>query len=240
MSIAERAYNSTTRGNRAKESDEDRLYRLATMHNKILRMIEQVNDARTFLQCRNAINAYANEVGKNSLDVAKLNGKLTERIKSVAQDTQKTIEKISAEIEAVKNDKFIESAEVLQELNVQSEHRLLQFMMQLGANNGGNTGSRRRVGNWVKDATRADALALIKLASFPQFAECFSNKQKQIILEKSKNPAEVIFEKNKEPVLAEKGQELGKFYMKSFNLRNVMKKISNEESAYYFDDNEEE
>ena len=50
MSIAERAYNSTTRGNRAKESDEDRLYRLATMHNKILRMIEQVNDARTFLQ----------------------------------------------------------------------------------------------------------------------------------------------------------------------------------------------
>lgn len=240
MSIAEKAYNSTTRGNRAKESDEDRLYRLATMHNKILRMIEQVNDARTFLQCRNAINAYANEVGKNSLDVAKLNGKLTERIKSVAQDTQKTIEKISAEIEAVKNDKFIESAEVLQELNVQSEHRLLQFMMQLGANNGGNTGSRRRVGNWVKDATRADALALMKLASLPQFAECFSNKQKQIILEKSKNPAEVIFEKNKEPVLAEKGQELGKFYMKSFNLRNVMKKISNEESAYYFDDNEEE
>lgn len=239
--IAERAYNSTrTNKTNKSESAEDKAYRLSREYNSIFRMIEKVNDAKTFVQCRNAIASYGHEAGKNSLDVMKLTEKLNARIKTIAHDTQQNIDRISAEIDKIKNEKFEEPVEILQELNAQAEHRLLQFMMQMGTNNDNNTGNRRRVGNWVVQADRADAIALMKLASLPQYTECFTSKQKQIILEKSKNPAEVIFEKNKEPVLAEKGQELGKFYMKSFNLRNVMKKISNEESAYYFDDNEEE
>lgn len=234
MSIAERIYR--TNKNKT-ESAEDRAYRLAREHNAILRRIEQVNDARTFLQCRNAINAYANEAGKNSLEVMRLVDKLNKCIRLIMNDTQQNIDKLNAEIEAVKNDKFIESAEVLQELNTQVEHRLLQFMMKLGTNNDGNTGNRRKIGNFVFQADRADAIALMKLASLPQYADCFTTKQKSMILEKSNNPAEVVFEKNKELLLAEKSSQLGKEYMKAMNIRNTLKKIGNTE-GYYFKEGE--
>lgn len=230
-SIAERAFNST----RTKaESAEDKAYRLSREYNSILRLIEKVNDAKTFVQCRNAINAFAQETGKNSLDVIKLTEKLNDRIETVAHDTQENIDKINAEIERIKNEKFEEPVEVLQELNVKAEQRLLQFMMQLGANNAGN---RRRVGNFVIQADRADAIALMKLATLPQYESCFTTKQKQIIVERSKNPAEVVFEKNKEPLLAEKSSQLGKDYMKAMNIRNTLKKVSNAE-GYYFKEGE--
>ena len=232
MSYAERAYNST-RGNRTKETPEDRAYRLAKKYNSILKLIENVTDARSFLQCRNTIASYGHEAGENSLDMVKLNGKLNERIKVVTNETQASIDRLSSEIDEIKNEKFEESVEVLQELNAKAEHRLLQFMVQMGTSNDKNTGNRRRVGNWVVQADRADALALMKLASLPQYMNCFTTKQKEVILEKSKSPAEVVFEKNKEPMLAEKSAQLGKEYMKAMNLRNTMKKLSNAE-GYYF------
>ena len=234
-SIAERAYNSTRANKTNKtESAEDRAFRLAQKHNSILRLIETVTDARSYLQCRNTISSFAKEAGENSLDVVKLNGKLTDRIKVVTQETQASIDKLSAEIEEVKNDKFIESADVLQELNTLAEHRLMQFLMQLGTN---NTGNRRRVGNWVVQADRADACALMKLASLPQYMNYFTTKQREIILEKSKSEAEVIWERNKEPLIAEKNARLGQLYMKSLNVRNVLKKVSNAE-GYYFKEGE--
>ena len=122
----------------------------------------------------------------------------------------------------------------------EAEHKTLQFLMQLGSNSDGGTGNRRRIGNFVANADRADAIALMRISTLPQFAQCFTAKQKQIVLEKSKNPAELVFERNKEPLLAEKGTELGKLYMRAFNLRNIQKKIGNEENHYYFNDDGEE
>ena len=238
-SIAERAYNSTrTNKTNKSESAEDKAYRLSREYNSIFRMIEKVNDAKTFVQCRNAIASYGHEAGKNSLDVMKLTEKLNARIKTIAHDTQQNIDRISAEIDKIKNEKFEEPVEILQELNAQAEHRLLQFMMQMGTNNDNNTGNRRRVGNWVVQADRADAIALIKLASLPQYTECFTSKQKQIIVEKSKSPAEAVWERNKEPMLAEKSSQLGKEYLKAMNIRNVQKQITNTENKYYFKESE--
>lgn len=236
MSYAERILSNRTNKNKT-ESAEDRAYKLAREHNAILRRIEQVNDARTFIQCKNVISAYANKVGKNSIDVVRLNGKLNERIKVVTNETQASIDRLSSEIDKIKNDKFVESADVLQEVNTQAEHRLLQFMMKLGTNNDGGTGNRRKIGNFVFQADREDAIALMRMASLPQYAEFFTTKQKSIILEKSKNPAEVVFEKNKEPLLAEKSSQLGKKYMKAMNIRNTLKKIGNTE-GYYFKEGE--
>lgn len=128
--IAERAYNSTrTNKTNKSESAEDKAYRLSREYNSIFRMIEKVNDAKTFVQCRNAIASYGHEAGKNSLDVMKLTEKLNARIKTIAHDTQQNIDRISAEIDKIKNEKFEEPVEILQELNAQAEHRLLQFMM---------------------------------------------------------------------------------------------------------------
>ena len=239
--IAERVYNNNrTKRNMTRETAEDKVYKIARMYNNILHNIDKVSDAKSYLQVRNAINAFAKEVGKESVDVTRLRSKLNERIKTVSTELDKSIKALNTEIDKIRNDKLVEPVERLEELNSQAEHKTLQFLMQMGNNNDGGVGNRRKVGNFVVNADRADAIALMKIASLPQFAQCFSSKQKQIILEKSKNPAESVFEKNKEPLLQEKGAELGKLYMRSFNLRNVQKKIGNEENQYYFSENTEE
>lgn len=242
MGLAERVYNNNKikRNKNRTESPDDKAYRLARMYNNILRNIEMVSDAKTFLQVRNEISAYAHGAGKESVDVARLRSKLNERIKKVTTELDDSINALNAEIDRIKSDKFEESAEQLQELTTQAEHRTLQFLIQMGNNNDGGVGNRRRVGNWVKNATRVDALALMKVASIPQYAQCFSTKQKQSIVEKSRNPAELVFERNKEPLLQEKHSELGKAYMKSLNLHNALKKIGNTEKAYYFNEDTEE
>lgn len=242
MGLAEQVYNNNKikRNKNRTESPDDKAYRLARMYNNILRNIEMVSDAKTFLQVRNEISAYAHEAGKESVDVARLRSKLNERIKKVTTELDDSINALNAEIDKIKGDKFEESSEQLQELITQAEHRTLHFLMQMGNNNDGGVGNRRRAGNFVANADRADAIALMKIASLPQYAQCFSSKQKQIILEKSKNPAEIVFERNKEPLLQEKHSELGKAYMKSLNLRNALKKIGNTEKAYYFNEDTEE
>lgn len=232
--IAESAYYANKRDRRKKESDADRAYRLSRVYNSIFSKIDKVSDAKSYIETRNAINVFASEVGKDSTDIYKLNKKLAERMQSVYDEIETNILKITREIETLKNEKIVEPDEVLQGLNAKAEHRLLQFMMQLGLNNDKNTGNRRKVGNFVAQADRADAIALMKLASLPQYAECFTTKQKQTISEKSRNPAEVVFEKNKQPLLAEKSAELGKLYMRGFNIRNVKKRIANSENNYYF------
>lgn len=236
--FVKKLHNNNRTGNKKQESPEDRTYRLARTYNSILHSIEKVSDAKTYVQTRNLINSFAHEAGKNSLDAIKLTEKLNSRIENVAHDTQQNIDRISAEIDKIKNEKFEEPVEILQELNAQAEHRLLQFMMQMGTNNDNNTGNRRRVGNWVVQADRADAIALMKLASLPQYTECFTSKQKQIIVEKSKSPAEAVWERNKEPMLAEKSSQLGKEYLKAMNIRNVQKQITNTENKYYFKESE--
>ena len=229
MSYAERAYNST-RGNRTKETPEEKAYRLATMHNKILRTIENVTDARSYLQCRNVINAYAKETGEHSLDVVKLNGKLNDRIRIVAQDTLNNIDRISAEIDKIKKDKFQESIDVLRELNVRKENKLLEIMLTMGNVEDAN---RRRLGNYVKNCDRVTALALSQMSSLPQYSNLFSEKMKRLIAENTKSEAEVVWERNKEVLLAEKSSQLGKQYMKSLNLRNALKKVGSAESYYF-------
>ena len=238
--FVKKLHNNNRTGNKKQESPEDRTYRLARTYNSILHSIEKVSDAKTYVQTRNLINSFAHEAGKNSLDAIKLTEKLNSRIENVAHDIQENIDRINAEIDKIENDRLIEPVEKLQELSTRAEQRLLHFMMQLGTNNDGNTNNRRKIGNFVKQADRVDAIALMKLASLPQYMDYFTTKQKETLLEKSKNPAEIVFERNKEQLLKEKHNELGRMYMKAFNLRNVLKKIGNTEKAYCFTEGQED
>lgn len=228
--FARRVYNSNKPNRNRTESPEEKAYRLATMHNEILRTIENVTDARSYLQCRNVINAFAKEAGKNSLDVVKLNGKLNDRIRIVAHDIQENIDRISAEIDKIKKDKFQESIDVLQELNVRKENKLLEIMLTMGNVEDAN---RRRLGNYVKNCDRVTALALSQMSSLPQYSNLFSEKMKRVIAVNAKSPAEIAWERNKAPLIEEKNAQLGQLYMKSLNVRNVLKKVSNAE-GYYF------
>lgn len=230
--------------NKRKETEEEKAYKMVQKYNSILRMIEKVNDAKTFVQCKNTISSFAKEVGETSLEVIELTGKLNTRIKSVADDIQKNIDKINEEIEEIKKDSLNESTEYLQELNTIAEQRLLQYMIKLDAGKDNNARNKRKIGNYValveKSSDRANAMALVKLATLPQFSDCFTQRQKEIIAEKSLNPAHIVFERNKEMLIKEKSSQLGALYMRAFNIRNIKKKITNADSAFYFNKDREE
>lgn len=227
-------YQSNKKYNRTSETDDERCYRLARMYNNILNEIESISDAKSYVRACNMINTFAYEVGEKSLDVSELKTKLETKLKEVIEQLQTTIDSLSAEIKKIKNEKFIEPVEKIQELSAQAEHKTLEFLMCLGNNKDGNTGNRKKIGDFVLQADRVDALALMKIAVLPQFAQYFTTRQKELIFEKSKNPVQIVFEKNKESLLIEKSAELGKAYMKSFNIRNVMKKNSNTVNSCYF------
>lgn len=237
--VVERAYNYRSK-TKAKETEEEKNYRLSRVYNNIFSSIGNVSDAKTYLQVRNAINAYSREVGRGSVDVTRLTQKLNKRVKELETELNEKIRTLNTEIEKIKNERFEESPEQLQELNAQAEHKTLQILMTLQGNNDKGAGDRRRIGNYVKQADRPQAIALMRIASMPQYSNLFNTKQKEVLVEKSKSEAEVTYERNKAPLLAEKGSELGKLYLKSMNLRNAMKKIGNEENRHYFVDNAEE
>lgn len=238
--VADKAY-AYNHSSKTKETPEERNYRLSLTYNRISSSIEEkVTDARSYVQMRNTINAFAKEVGKNSTDAIRLRTKLNKRVKQIEIELNDRIRELNQEIEEIKNQRLEEPIERLNELNTQAEHKTLQILMTLQGNNDKGAGDRRRIGNYVKQADRPQAIALMRIASMPQYSNLFTTKQREIIVEKSKNPAEVVFQKNKAPLLTEKGSELGKLYLKSMNLRNAMKKIGNEENRHYFVDNAEE
>ena len=232
--FAERVYYSNNKNKRKQhESDEERMWRLVDTYNKIFNTINKVIDAKSYLQVQNSINAYASEVGKADSSVTHLNTKLKKRIKDVQEQLQADIKKLNKEIEKIKAEKLGESMEQLQELQAQSEQRLLQFLMKLKTTKDGIFINRRNIGNWIVNADRADAIALMRLASMPQFSECFTSHQKDLLVEKSKGQAEIIFEENKNKLLTEKGRELGKLYLRDMNIRNTLKNIANSKSVYF-------
>lgn len=237
--FAERVYANNVRNkkNKTEETQAEKNYRLSRIYSHISSSINTVSNASEFLKIRNEINSYAGEAGKEDTSVLRLTNELNSRADRLLAELEEEIRKTNQEMDELRNDRFQESPDQLQALNSQAETRTLQFLLQLGANNDGGLGNRRRIGNWIKEADRANALALLRIASLPQFTHCFSSKQKEIIIEKSKNPAETIWEENKQPILKEKGAQLGKLYMRAFTLKKAMRKIGNSENSYYFGKN---
>ena len=61
-SNAERIYyEHNPKVKQQRENYEERQYRLAQMHNKIFRGIDQINDAKSFMKVKTMLDAYAHE-----------------------------------------------------------------------------------------------------------------------------------------------------------------------------------
>lgn len=233
MSIAERAYNSRV-GNKTNKTEtaEQRTYRLSNMSNNVLHAIEKVDSAQDFIRVRNSISMFSHEAGKGDYRVQMLNKKLSDRMNTLTVETQEEINKLNEEIENLKKTQYNESAEVLKNLREQSDRKMLDIMLSLGTNKNGSNINKRKIGNFVHDADRAMAVALMRLSMMPDYAELFTAKQKEILLDKAKTDTEKKFEQNKEQTLKEKNTKLAQLYMKRFHINNALKQISN--TGYYF------
>lgn len=229
--IAENAYynNRYGRNNSVIEKEEEKLKRKMRERNQILSEIQSIEDAMGYIKQRNAIIKFGKE--NSDTEAYELRKKLDKRIETVMNDLNKKIEKLTEEIEIEKNKTWHEETEVLEYLHRQAEHRMYEIMLKLGTN---DVTLKRQIGAFVSNADRIDAIALTKIAFLPQYEKYFTPRYKDMLAEKVKSKAEIIFEQNKQPILEEKGRELAKYYMRLLNLRNAVKKISYEENQYYF------
>lgn len=238
-SHAERAYyEHNTRAKKQRENMKERQYRLVQLYNKVFNAIGNMKSNKDYIPTRNLLNAFSHECGADSMSVYRLYKELEQKIKDLLVENDKNLQKKQKEIEDVKNITITESLEKLQQLELESNQILYSYMSQLHANGIQENSDRRRIGNFCKNPTRAEAMALQKLMALPQYADYFKENQKKVIFDNAQNPELAKHKELIQPVIEEKQAELGSLYMQGFALRNIQKRFSADLKALQKDGDE--
>lgn len=226
-SNAERAYfERNPKAKKQRENMEERQCRLVQLYNKVFNAIGNMKSNKDYIPTRNLLNAFSHECGADSMSVYRLYKELEQKIKDLLVENDKNLQKKQKEIEDVKNITITESLEKLQQLELESNQILYSYMSQLHVNGIQENSDRRRIGNFCKNPTRAEAMALQKLMALPQYANYFKENQKKVIFDNAQNPDLVKHKELIKPVIEEKQTELGSLYMNGFQLKNIQKHFS--------------
>lgn len=222
--------NSNDRRNNTKTMAEmeRQQEKLVSMYNAVFNAISNMKSSTDHLATRNLLNVFSSEQGVNTVDVYKLRKMLDQKVTELLEANEKQMEIKQTQIAEIKAIRIEESTEQLQRLEYESNGVLYEYMAQLHTNGIQENGDRRRIGNWCKEPTRVQAIALQKLCSLPQYSNYFTDRQKKVIVENAKNPDIVKHEQSIKPLLEQKQSELSKLYMEGFQLRHIQKQVSND------------
>lgn len=219
--------NSNDRRNKTMAEMERQQEKLVSMYNAVFNAISNMKTAKDYLATRNLLNVFSSKDGVNTVDIYKLRKMLDQKVRDLLEQNDKQMEIKQTQIENIKSIKVEESAEQLKKLEYESNNVLYSYMAQL--HNGIQENSdRRRIGNFCKNPTRVEAIALQKLSALPQYSGLFTERQRKVIVENAKNPAVVKHENAMRPLLEQKQKELSALYMEGFTLRNIQKQVSND------------
>lgn len=222
-------FNSNDRPNTKTIAEMERQQeRLVRMYNNLFHAISDMKTAKDYIATRNLLNVFSNEDGVNEIDVYKLRKMLDNKVTELLEANDKQMEIKQKQIAEIKAIRVEESTEQLKKLEYESNGVLYEYMAQLHTNGIQENSDRRRIGNWCKEPTRVQAIALQKLCSLPQYSNYFTDRQKKVIVENAKNPDIVKHEQSIKPLLEQKQSELSKLYMKGFQLRHIQKQVSND------------
>lgn len=224
-------FNSNKRNNNNNKTIaemERQQERLVRMHNSVFNAISNMKTSKEYLATRNLLNVFSKTEGVNTFDVYKLRKMLDGKVTELLETNDKQMEIKQTQIENIKSIKVEESAEQLKKLELESNSILYSYMAQLHANGIQENSDRRRIGNFCKNPTRVEAIALQKLSALPQYSGLFTERQRKVIVENAKNPAVVKHENAMRPLLEQKQKELSALYMEGFTLRNIQKQVSND------------
>lgn len=222
-------FNSNNRRNNKTIAEMERQQeKLVRMYNNLFHAISDMKTSKEYLATRNLLNVFSSTEGVNVVEVHRLRKMLDGKVTELLEANDKKMQNIQKEIENIKSIKVEESAEQLKKLEYESNNVLYSYMAQLHSNGIQENSDRRRIGNFCKNPTRIEAIALLKLCSLPQYSSYFNDRQRKVIVENVKNPDAVKHEKAMQPLLEQKNSELSKLFMEGFALRNIKKKISND------------
>lgn len=223
-------FNSNDRrnnNNKTMAEMERQQEKLVKMYNNVFHAISNMKTSKEYLSTRNLLNVFSSEDGVNTVDIYKLRKMLDSKVIELLEENEKQMQNIQKDIDNIKSIKVEESMEQLKKLEYESNNVLYSYMAQL--HNGIQENSdRRRIGNWCKEPTRIEAVALVKLSSLPQYSNYFTERQRKVIVENAKNPDAVKHERSMQPLLDQKQKELSKLYMEGFQLRHIQKQVSND------------
>lgn len=222
-------FNSNNRPNTKTIAEMERQQeRLVRMYNNLFHAISDMKTSKQYIATRNLLNVFSNEGGVNEIDVYKLRKMLDNKVTELLEANDKQMEIRQKQIAEIKAIRVEESTEQLKKLEYESNGVLYEYMAQLHTNGIQENSDRRRIGNWCKEPTRVQAIALQKLCSLPQYSNYFTDRQKKVIVENAKNPDIVKHEQSIKPLLEQKQSELSKLYMEGFQLRHIQKQVSND------------
>lgn len=222
-------FNSNDRPNTKTIAEMERQQeRLVRMYNNLFHAISDMKTSKQYIATRNLLNVFSNEGGVNEIDVYKLRKMLDNKVTELLEANDKQMEIKQKQIAEIKAIRVEESTEQLKKLEYESNGVLYEYMAQLHTNGIQENSDRRRIGNWCKEPTRVQAIALQKLCSLPQYSNYFTDRQKKVIVENAKNPDIVKHEQSIKPLLEQKQSELSKLYMEGFQLRYIQKQVSND------------
>lgn len=221
-------FNSNNRHNKTMAEMERQQEKLVNMYNNVFFAISHMKTSKEYLATRNLLNVFSNEEGVNTVDIYKLRKMLDSKVIELLEENEKQMEIKQKQIAEIKAIRIEESTEQLKKLEYESNNVLYNFMSQLHANGIQENSDRRRIGNFCKNPTRVQAIALQKLCSLPQYSSYFTDRQRKVIVENAKNPEELKHEQAIKPLLEQKQKELSKLFMEGFALRNIQKQVSND------------
>lgn len=221
-------FNSNNRRNKTMAELEAQQEKLARIHNNVYHAIATMENSKTYIATRNLLNVFSSTEGVNVVEVHRLRKMLDGKVTELLETNDKLMETKQKEIENIKSIKVEENIEQLKKLEYESNNVLYSYMSQLHSNGIQENSDRRRIGNWCKEPTRTQAIALQKLASLPQYSSYFTDRQRNVIVENAKNPDIVKHENAMRPLLEQKQKELSTLYIEGFQLRNIKKRISND------------
>lgn len=221
-------FNSNDRRNKTMAEMERQQEKLVSMYNAVFNAISNMKTSKEYLATRNLLNVFSKTEGVNMVNVYKLRKMLDQKVTDLLEQNDKQMEIKQTQIENIKSIKVEESTEQLKELDLRSNNILYKYMSLLHMNNIQENADRRRIGQWAKEPTREEAVALQKLCALPQYSGLFTEKQRKVIVENAKNPEELKHEQAIKPLLEQKQRELSKLYMEGFQLRHIQKQVSND------------
>lgn len=221
-------FNSNKRNNKTIAELERQQERLVRMYNNVFHAIANMKTSKEYLSMRNLLNVFSNEEGVNEVNVYKLRKMLDSKVVELLEANDRQMQTKQKEIENIKSIRIEESMEQLKKLEYESNNVLYSYMSQLHSNGIQENSDRRRIGNFCKNPTRVQAIALQKLCSLPQYSGLFTDRQRKVIVENAKNPDAVKHEQAMQSLLEQKNSELSKLYMEGFQLRHIQKQVSND------------
>lgn len=218
MSWAERAYEYRTNGKGKQDDKEDIANRLIQRRNRVFERIGKISNHKELIEVDKELKALEADGYTDKNDLIILRKQMQEKVQELKQEFATNREELVKKQKLIKQEHFVESAEVLTRLNSEADNILLQLLMQLSKDDVKN---KVIVSDMMKRQDRATSIAIMKLSQMPMYDGLITPKMKENLLVQSKSDAEIKWQEKQDNKVVEVGKELADVTMKSFMLNKA-------------------